>query len=361
MKNIMKKVLIVDPYLDVFGGGEKHILSIGKVFEKQGFSVSLFWSDKEIISELSDRLHIDLSSFTIESTNRKGEEYDVLLYVTDGSYFFPKAKKNFVFCMYPQRSLYTSSLLNKLKWRNWNFFANSHYTSQFISTWTGKEVSVVYPFIDEEIFKQYTPINKKEKIILSVGRFFEQLHAKNQHVLIEAFNKLQKGYEEMREFKFVLIGGVKEEDEKYFNKVLELSKNNPNIIIVKNTPYKTILSYYSKSLIYWHGAGLGSDLEKFPESTEHLGMSVVEAMASGCITLAHNSGGPKETIADGKTGYLYNSIEDLIDKTVSAVSSKELDKISQSASEYCKKTFSYNEFEKNVILSIAKDLLCPSQ
>ena len=38
---------------------------------------------------------------------------------------------------------------------------------------------------------------------------------------------------------------------------------------------------------------------------EHFGISVVEFMASGLITIAHNSGGPRDDIIDsGKSGFL---------------------------------------------------------
>ena len=37
---------------------------------------------------------------------------------------------------------------------------------------------------------------------------------------------------------------------------------------------------------------------------EHFGIVPVEAMAMGCPVIASNSGGPRETIVDGETGYL---------------------------------------------------------
>lgn len=349
MKNIMKKILIVDPYLDVFGGGEKHILSIAKVFEEHGYAVALFWNDENILSQLSDKLKIDVSSFTVEKEERKGEGFDVLLYVTDGSYFIPKAKKNYVFCMYPQKSIYASSLLNKLKWRGWDFFANSEFTAKYISQWVGKKAGVVYPHIEDAIFSQYSPIEKKKKVILSVGRFFRHLHAKNQHLLVEAFNTLQARHKELADFKLVLVGSVKKEDEAYFEEVKSLAQKNENIILVKNALYSEWLQYYKASLFYWHGAGLGADLNEHPEATEHLGISVLEAMIAGCVTFAHNSGGPREIIENGKTGFLYDTIEELVSKTaeVNAVGS-ELQTLSTAAKAYGEQNFSSEVFKRSV-------------
>ena len=49
-------------------------------------------------------------------------------------------------------------------------------------------------------------------------------------------------------------------------------------------------------------------------NTGSLDKVLLEAMACGLITFAYNSGGPKETIENGKTGFLYNSIDELVEK-----------------------------------------------
>jgi alpha-1,2-mannosyltransferase len=43
---------------------------------------------------------------------------------------------------------------------------------------------------------------------------------------------------------------------------------------------------------------------------EHFGIAVVELMAAGLITIAHNSGGPKlDIISPGKTGFLADTVD----------------------------------------------------
>ena len=68
---------------------------------------------------------------------------------------------------------------------------------------------------------------------------------------------------------------------------------------------------YQEAEIYWHGTGLGTDLEQEPEKAEHFGISLVEAMSAGCVVFAYGSGGPREIITDGVDGFLYSSTEDL--------------------------------------------------
>jgi hypothetical protein len=42
-ENGTKKAALYDPYLDVMGGGEKHILSILQVLEHEGYEANVFW------------------------------------------------------------------------------------------------------------------------------------------------------------------------------------------------------------------------------------------------------------------------------------------------------------------------------
>lgn len=52
-----------------------------------------------------------------------------------------------------------------------------------------------------------------------------------------------------------------------------------------------------------------------PEQAEHFGISVVEAMSAECVPIAFNAGGPREIIMHGADGFLYASIEELVDMT----------------------------------------------
>jgi alpha-1,2-mannosyltransferase len=44
---------------------------------------------------------------------------------------------------------------------------------------------------------------------------------------------------------------------------------------------------------------------------EHFGIGIVEMMAAGLITIAHNSGGPKlDIVKPGETGFLATTVDD---------------------------------------------------
>jgi glycosyltransferase involved in cell wall biosynthesis len=61
--------------------------------------------------------------------------------------------------------------------------------------------------------------------------------------------------------------------------------------------------------------GYGQDLDAHPESAEHFGIAIVEAMSAGIIPLAFNAGGPREILARCPE-LLFNSLDELREKTV---------------------------------------------
>lgn len=354
----MKKIAVFDPYLDVLGGGEKHILSIAQVFEEYGYTIDLLWDDDKILDRLKKHLHVTFNkarvipSFIYSSfiqKTMKTKNYDYFFYVTDGSYFFSLARRNYIFSMYPQESLYRRTALNSLKWSRWSVIANSYFTKSFIDKWTGKKSEVIYPYIDILPFDKVQSF-KKDKIILTVGRFFKHLHAKRQDIIIKAFKQLQQKYEVFKEFKLYLIGGLKKEDENYFRELVNLAGENKNIIFLPNASYETVANYYRKALFYWHAAGYGVDESQHPESVEHLGMTPLEAMASGCIVFCHASGGTKEMIKNGNNGFVYNTVNELIDNTVLLYKENSLmEAIHYKSYEYVKRNLGYEIFRKKII------------
>jgi len=75
---------------------------------------------------------------------------------------------------------------------------------------------------------------------------------------------------------------------------------------------------------------------------EPFGRTVIEGMALGKVVVASASGGPKETIQDGKTGFLVEAgnVKALKEKLIALMDDKEIrDKISVKAKKYCRDHF----------------------
>jgi len=321
-----KKILgLYDPYLDVLGGGEKHILSIIKALQEE-CEIHIFW-EKNISNQISNRLNIKFKTPIIFKDNifksknsfikkfRDLNKYDYFFYITDGSYFLSGAKRNFIFCMIPDKNLYEMTLLNRIKTFNFKFISNSRFTKNWLIKW-GIKSDVIYPLIDNIFIKSNIDIIKKDKIILSVGRFFKHLHSKRQDLLITCFEDLQKKEPHFKDYKLILAGGIKKQDEKYFSLLKNSYKKNKAIIFKPNISFDELFNLYKKSEYFWHIAGFNIDEEKHPELTEHLGIAPLEAMSMGCLTFAYNAGGIRETITDKENGFLFSSTDELLTKSI---------------------------------------------
>ncbi len=354
-----KIAALYDPYLDTLGGGEKHILSILKVLDENEYEISIFW-DNNLQKQIEERFALQYvnklkflpnifdHSHSIAQKILTLKNFDLFFYISDGSYFFSSAKKNYIFSMVPDKNLYPQSLIHKLKTFNSRFISNSHFTKKWLGSW-GITSQVIYPYVDNALIKGGDRILKKDKIILTVGRFFKQLHSKQQSKLIELFNKLKQNRHLFKNFRLIIAGGLKDEDKSYFTELQELTANNKDIILKTNLSFNELAELYRKSLLYIHMTGFGVDENKYPELVEHLGITPLEAMASECLTFCYNAGGPKELIKDSENGFLFGSEEELMNKMKRVLENNELqDNIRRKAKEFIKNNFSYEIFRKRV-------------
>lgn len=352
------KVGLYNPYLNILGGGEKHILSIINVFAEKEAEITIFWN-KKLSQEIKNRFSLpyinkikwlpSLPALGTLKTLKTLKNFDYFFYVTDGSYFFSTAKKNFVFCMVPDKKLYHLNFINRLKLWNYKFISNSPFTTKWLKKW-GINPLTIPPYIDDALFESN---QKKEKIILSVGRFFPHLHSKNQEKIIAVFQKLKARQPLFKDYQLILAGGLKEEDKDYFNKLRTMAKNDPSVLFKPNISSDELYKLYKISSYFWHFTGFGVDENKNPQQVEHFGISPLEAIASGCLTFCHNSGGPKEIIKDGKTGFLFNTEKELIKKmtTIKKNSAIQNYVINQGV-KMVKNNFSYKKFKEKVLKSL---------
>jgi len=300
------------------GGGERHILSILQVLDSEGYDVTIFW-DQDLSTQIKHTLKLQFRSLSFEkNVFKKGtafkrlkelQTFDLFFYVTDGSYFVSSAHKTFIFCMVPDKKLYNMNLVNKAKTANALFIANSIFTNNWLEKW-GLHSTVIHPYVAEEFID--TPArHPKEKIILSVGRFFPHLHSKRQDIAIKWFSKLKKQYLIFKDYSLHLAGSATQEDKEYLKELRLLSAHDKSIVFHENIAYEKLVFLYQSARYYWHFAGIGIDENIHPEKTEHLGITPLEAMASACVTFAYKAGGPKELIFNGRNGYLFEDQKQL--------------------------------------------------
>lgn len=229
----------------------------------------------------------------------------------------------------------------------------SEYSRKWIKRLWNKESTILYPPVDTDSFKA----KKKEKIILSVGRFFPEHHNKKQLELTEIFKRLvNKHPEKMKGYTLYLAGGVSRSPDHlaYLNKVITAGRGYA-VEVIPNIKWEKLIELFERSFIFWHASGMEEDEEAHPEKFEHFGITTVEAMAAGCIPVVINKGGQKEIITDGFNGFLFRSREELENITMGIIEGKvNTERIRKNAIKDCRK-FSDIKFEENLI-SIIKEV-----
>jgi glycosyltransferase involved in cell wall biosynthesis len=319
------RVAIYSPYLDTFGGGERYMMTIAETLSSL-FEVDVLLDDNlkkigasYLKDELSKRFNLNLqkvnfieSPFGIGSSSFSRafflKKYDILFYLTDGSIFIPSSKKNILHIQSPLIGQPAKGLWGKIKLKKWDeILYNSEFTKKnSLKNWPLKSV-VIYPPVDTENIK---PL-KKEKYILSVGRFFGHLKDKKQATLIESFKQLIKE-NKIEGWSLNLVGSASKGDEVYIEELKQLSKGY-SINFYPNLSFEYLVKMYGQSSIYWHAAGFG---EEDPTKMEHFGISTVEAMAGGCVPVVIAKGGQLEIVENEVSGYLWETIDEL--KTLTA-------------------------------------------
>lgn len=310
------KAAIYNPYLDTLGGGERYTMAFAGVLANAGYQVEIEWKDSKILKFLEDRFGLDLDRIKVVNDIKRGDGYDVCFWVSDGSIPTLRARKNFLHFQVPFQNVGGRSLLNKMKlFRVNKIICNSNFTKRIIDREYGVNSVVIYPPVDTISIKS----KRKEDLILYVGRFSKILQSKSQDVLIKAFKKMCD--EGLINWRLTLTGGVEIGVGDYVKRLFKLAEGYP-VEIIESPDYKTLRDLYGKARIFWSASGFGENENKNPEKVEHFGITVVEAMAAGEVPVVYNAGGHKEIITDGKNGFLWNNVGNLVSRTKSIISDK---------------------------------------
>lgn len=331
------KIGVFDPYLDDLGGGEKYMMMLASCLAEQ-HEVSVFWDNNSDVSALKerfgfpiDKVHIAKNIFSprvsfFERTKRV-RQYDAIVVLSDGSIPFIFPTKLFLHIQQPLPKGSSSSLKNTMKRKNISaVFYNSEFTKKFNDPlFPGVKSRVIYPPVKLSAGGEHSVARLKQNIIMHVGRFRAKNVAtddfKKQGFMVEAFKELvDQGF---HNWKFVIAASIKDEDRETFQRLQKSAEGYP-VEFHLNKTNEQLFDLYHKAKIYWHASGYGEDLEKHPELAEHFGITTVEAMGSGVVPVVINSGGQKEIVTDGKDGLLWNTKEELFEKTKKAAQNETL-------------------------------------
>lgn len=302
------KAAIVNPYLDTLGGGERYTLGVIIALLKKGYKVDLEWDDPDIASKITSRFGMNADGLRIVKNVNRGDGYDFCFWVSDGSIPTLRSRNNVLHFQFPFRNVGGKTLLNKMKlFRIKSVVVNSKFTKSFIDREYAVNSVVIYPPVSVADFRP----KRKQNIICYVGRFSNLTQKKHQDIVLDAFKIF---YRKNSDWSLVLAGGSEVGAEESLVKLRKSAKGFP-VDIVESPQFSYITDILGKSKLFWSASGYGVDEDLHPLGVEHFGITAVEAMSAKTIPMLVNKGGHKEIVEDGVDGYLWSSVDELVERS----------------------------------------------
>lgn len=344
----MNSISLYTPYWSSFGGGEKYLLMMAEVLSQlNNTAVTLLTNDARVEkSELERFFGVNLSKIILKFVHGGLREIksipkntDVFVCLSNFRKVETSARTAVQLLQIPYGKITAGSVLGKLfngkpkeavkdfyrlqlhaysRNRATIVITNSQFVHDILSNNFGIESRILYPPIQDFHIEGVS----KKNIILSVGRFFSGLYNQKRYdILTEAFRSVSRtgldGWE------YHLIGSfVSDPASQKMLETLRMENRNFPVVFHLNEPYESLRHLYNEATIFWHAAGFGVDEANHPENVEHFGMTTVEAMSAGCIPIVINKGGQKEIVQHGVNGFLWNSVEELIEQTIAVAERK---------------------------------------
>jgi alpha-1,2-mannosyltransferase len=384
MENLREKVLkmsvvVTHPSLNRGGGAEKVCLTVVKVLSERGYKVRLATIDKTNWRFLEERFgklfRPSEEIYLMENMPIKGkfsqafstlfcflpellylrlkDEHDVIVNtygdivdsIADISYI--NALPERIKYHYPQLGFsdsvvwrfvamaYDFSLKGVDKVFSGNILlANSRFTQSVMSKYLNRDSRVVYPPVDIEKFEWAAENAARENLVVTVSRFRQGKYLE----FIPIIAKLAEGT------KFTIIGLADQASQSTIKGLTKKIKSlgvKDQVKLLINQPFQKLVDVLASTKVFLH-----------TQPTEAFGISIVEAMAAGCVPVVPRDGGPWFDILSreqGKYGYAYSSLREAAEKINLLLNDERLrTEISCRAFERAKR-FDHSFFERKMV------------
>lgn len=356
-----EKIGVFCPSLNVYGGGEFVAIAIANALAQNNYNVILFTTKKVNPAGIQDfygeTLHPEIK--TVEQPTVINKKGLASFYQTIFRSYLAKSKCDFFIdtysnCIFPWTSIsyihfpflnhyayrkkfpYLSSphilevgtvphvIFEKNLVKNDKLIlANSHFTAQEIMRYSGKQAEVLYPPFASSIQAAGEAVNKnpQENLVVTTSRFEPDKRLERIPLIASKTDA---------SINFAIIGRLynKETLTNLQNTVKKMNLTE-RVKFYPDLPAQKKIELLSRAKIYLHTM-IG----------EHFGISIVEAMALGCIPVVHNSGGMKEFVP---VQYRYENMQEAADKINSTIhdwSPDKMDSIKKITENFSQQNFS---------------------
>lgn len=217
---------------------------------------------------------------------------------------------------------------------------NSKFMQETIKNVLHRKSLIVYPPVDVETFSSRCFKSRKNgRIVATISSYTPKRH-------LEQIPFIAKHAKSAR---FVVMGKADEYSLPTLRKLRTLIKAlhvEDRVNLLTNVPVNKFLEILSTAKLYLHVMPY-----------DHFGISVVEAMASGCVPVVHRSGGPWLDILDGRQGefgFSYVAAEEAASFVDALITDENLRSKMASRNLYRAKKFDRSVFMKKVVKVVEK-------
>lgn len=273
----------------------------------------------------------------LRRTLPKARDIDLILSTQDAAYM-PSAKVPTIqYCYFPEYFVHLESNPSSLFWKMYYlpgtiFYRNrvsyidrllstSKFTQGFVREKWRRESTTLYPPCPIDLYQNLN--GEKENLVITVGRVVPE---KRMDLFLEIARQLP-------EVKFAIIGSVAQERESYLQHLKDTAPVNVSFVM---SPLTRVRNLMAKAKIYIHCA-----------LNEHFGITIVEAMAAGCVPIVHNSGGPREIVSEN-VGYKWNVVDEAVKHVSNVIENEKNRKELSKAAESRAKQFGPGVFESGL-------------
>jgi glycosyltransferase involved in cell wall biosynthesis len=331
------KLIVLQPYINLRGGVDRVLLKIAEHYKAPIYTLEY---DKSSSFEDFGKLDIRMIGKDVPFQSRlpyrasQGlkygynfynikieEDYDVLNpHISPSEWIRHKNERVLWYCHTPPREVYDlystrmkgrgygdkiiyatfarayKLIANKVVKDLEGIATNSETTRSRIRKYYGRDARVINPGVDVKKYKNVS----YEDYFFYPSRI---LVNKRQDYVIDAFKRFEKK-DGRGKFRLVIAGTLSKDPEHqaYMNRIKKMAEGY-KIQIITNIDEGRLIKLYS-----------GAMAVLFSAINEDFGFIPLEAMASSKPIISVNEGGPRETVKDGKTGFLVGSPQEMAEK-----------------------------------------------
>jgi alpha-1,2-mannosyltransferase len=323
---MLMRILVIHPRMSVFGGGERVVVHSIITALNNGHEVLLV-SEKFDIPAFEDffaceglfkQVHmISYPGFRpvaekavlyqrllyhqcrVRSVLPRAGEFDLILSTQDVAYLPPAKVPIIQYCYFPEYFVHLESSPSSPFWKMYYrpatlfyrgrvsrvdcLISTSNFTRGFVREKWKRESTTLYPPCPIDLYKNLE--SPKEDLVVTIGRVVPE---KRMDLFLEMARRVPN-------VRFAVIGSVAPNQEPYFRHLREIAPKNASFVL---SPLRKVRDVLARSKAYVHCA-----------RNEHFGITIVEAMAAGCVPIVHDSGGPREIVTDD-VGFKWTMVED---------------------------------------------------